>query len=294
MKNKNFLSFLILNIIFCLFFYLLDFRILFINVIMLILNTVLFFVLKNKNLEYNISVARHFLKTNKNLDKKDSKFLVNINNITKKLFLKDLKTIYYLFINIHIITFFYILINAGKSFKNFAVFICCVLFVNTILVFIKKIDLKFFIKYQDINTLTLINRFAKASTYKYKDMKFFIEKVDERINIERKKDVKNNDLSHYFKITNSLELFPYDTNALLEEKYEDILDKIYDLNRIIELDNDKLNAFNILQFEKCTTDFLSILNNHLKDNFENEEKEIIFNVLNGYEKYIDNIINNLK
>lgn len=288
MKNKNFLSFLILNIAFCLFFYLLDFRILFINVIMLILNTVLFFILKNKNLEYGIYIAKNF-----NFNK-DSKYIDKINNITKTLFLKNLKLFYYLFINIHIITFFYILINAGKSFKKFAVFICCILFANILFMYIKKVDLEFFIKYQDINTLMLINKFAKASTYKYKDMKFFIKKVDERIDIEGKKDAKNNNLSHFFKITNSLELFPYDTNALLEEKYEDILDKIYDLNRIIELDNNKLNAFNILQFEKCTTDFLSILNNHLKDNFENEEKEIVFNVLNGYEKYIDNIIGNLK
>ncbi len=140
MKNKNFLSFLILNIAFCLFFYLLDFRILFINVIMLILNTVLFFILKNKNLEYGIYMTKNF-----NFNK-DNKHIDKINNITKMLFLKNLKLFYYLFINIHIVTFFYILINAGKSFKNFAVFICCILFVNILFMYIKKNRFRIFYK----------------------------------------------------------------------------------------------------------------------------------------------------
>lgn len=293
MRVKNFLSFLTFNIVFCTIFYLLEFRLLFISLIMILLNTILFFIFKNKNLEYGIALAENFIDITDDFDfdekDEDDIYLDEINNIVKILFFKDLKIIFYFFINIYVLIFFYALIGLEKSLKNFVFYVFCTLLTNIVFIFIEKTDANLFVKYKDINTLNLIYNFTKVSTYKTKSVKLFVEKASEKIEKDFKKPIKNGKLAFYFKVTNLIEAYPYDTNPILEEKYENILDKIHDLNRLVETDNSKLNLLNISQFETCTNLFLSFLDNNRK----NSSKEKVLDILNEYEKYIDNIINNL-
>ncbi len=306
---KNSLYFLLSNIFLFTIFYILNFRIFIICALMMIVNTIIFFVLRKqnaiahnnlfKNLQNNEKVKNI---TNKTLNSIDLFSFTNedirISNIISKSFLfTNLKVNYFVFININILISFISILKINASFMQVLFYILIFCIVNLLFFFYKNIDLKMLVDFGNIKSAKKIYPFMflynKNSKFKDKNIGYFLNAL---------KNILTNDERNYKimlkkekfkKALNEIEFFPYEESVIKEETFEIVLDKVHSLSRLVDINDKNLEILDVDEFLLHTNKFVLSLDK-LSKMGSDADIEDVTNVILKYANYIDLLIEKIK
>ena len=273
---KNYLYFLLLNTVFVITLYFLDFRMFVICPIMLMINTVLAFCLRNVNLS---SFYKTFNDTKKDilLEKIVKNEKLTDEEKTKSLFFVkafiglDLKTNCFIYFNFYISLFLYLLLKK-YNLPSF-ILILGISLLELIILIYEIISLNLYIEYTNIKLLEIINIFVKASKKSFYNfyIKYFSKLVEKKILFIKSKKILLKTLDEYQFVKCS---------EKIEAEYENILDKTYNIKRAIEFNNKNLVFIDTDKFLKSSNAFINFLNT------KNDEDEIL-NAIKLHSSYLD-------
>ena len=273
---KNYLYFLLLNTVFVITLYFLDFRMFIICPIMLMINTVFAFCLRNVNLS---SFYKAFNDTKKDilLEKIVKNEKLTDEEKTKSLFFVkafiglDLKTNCFIYFNFYISLFLYLLLKK-YNLPSF-ILILGISLLELIIFIYEIISLNLYIEYTNIKLLEIINIFVKASKKSFYNfyIKYFSKLVEKEILFIKSKKILLKTLDEYQFVKCS---------EKIEAEYENILDKTYNIKRAIEFNNKNLIFIDTDKFLKSSNAFINFLNT------KNDEDEIL-NTIKLHSSYLD-------
>lgn len=108
--------------------------------------------------------------------------------------------------------------------------------------------------------------------------------------------LRDNNKDKFEKIVKKLKSYPYDTNPVPDEKFEQIIDKIDFLTEQVKLQEKLIDTINISRLEIYTDELILFLNSCIKIDLDENENYMdkMQKVLETYERYLDGLLQTIE